>query len=129
MSKILIKRLYEKANRTDGVRILIDRLWPRGIKKDVAKISFWAKSTAPSNELRKWYQHDHDKWEQFYKRYLAELDANPDGVAELREAIKKGTDKDAAITFVYSSKETKFNNPPTLYRISLQKESCPFFLG
>ena len=116
MSKILIKRIYEKANRTDGVRILIDRLWPRGIKKEVAKISFWAKSIAPSNELRKWYQHDHDKWDTFRKRYYAELDANPDGLAELREAMTKGSGNDAEciITFVYSSKETQFNNASAL---------------
>lgn len=98
------------------MRILIDRLWPRGIKKEVAKIPHWAKSIAPSNELRKWYQHDHDKWDEFSKRYFAELDANPQGVDVLRDAMSKGSDKNAAITFVYSSKETNFNNATALIK-------------
>ena len=111
---IVLKRAYEKATRADGYRVLIDRLWPRGISKDVAKISYWAKSVAPSNELRKWYQHDPAKWDAFRERYFAELDANPDGVAELRGAIEKGSGDDSKVTFVFSSKETRLNNAAAL---------------
>ncbi len=116
MAELQTKRIYEKVCASDGVRILVDRLWPRGIKKEVAKISFWAKSVAPSNELRKWYQHDLEKWGEFCKRYFVELDDNPDSVAELREAMAKGSGDDAerVITFVYSSKEIQFNNASAL---------------
>ena len=116
MAELQTKRIYEKASTSDSVRILVDRLWPRGIKKEVAKISFWAKSIAPSNELRKWYQHDHEKWDEFCNRYFKELDANPNGVAELREAMAKGSSDNAesVITFVYSSKETRYNNASAL---------------
>ena len=116
MAEIRTKRVYEKVSASDGVRILVDRLWPRGVAKDKANISFWAKSIAPSHELRKWYQHDHAKWDAFCERYFAELDANPDGIAELREAMTNGSqaDADAVITFVYSSKETRLNNASAL---------------
>ncbi len=111
---IVLKRAYEKATQGDGFRVLVDRIWPRGISKDVAKISYWAKSVAPSNELRKWYQHDPAKWDAFRERYSAELHANPDGVAELREAMTKGSGDDTVITFVFSSKETRINNATAL---------------
>ena len=107
--KIQTKRVYEAPSKSDGRRILIDRLWPRGISKAKAEIAFWAKSIAPSNELRKWYQHDDAKWEEFRARYFAELDANPEGVAELREHMGDGT-----VTFVFSSRETEFNNAVAL---------------
>lgn len=118
MAELRTKRIYEKVNSSDGVRILVDRLWPRGIRKEVAKISFWAKSVAPSNELRKWYQHDHEKWREFCKRYFVELDDNLDSVAELREAMAKGSgdDTERVITLVYSSKEIQFNNASALIR-------------
>ncbi len=116
MTEIRTKRIYEKASASDGARILIDRLWPRGVTNDAAKISFWAKSVAPSNELRRWYQHDPAKWDVFRERYFAELDANPDGVAALREAMTEGSgdDADTVITFVFSSRETRLNNAAAL---------------
>lgn len=116
MTEVRTKRIYEKARASDGARILIDRLWPRGVTKDAAKISFWAKSVAPSSELRRWYQHDPAKWDAFRERYFAELDANPDGVAELREAMTEGSgdDADTVITFVFSSRETRLNNASAL---------------
>ncbi len=101
---IKIKRVYESAAKDDGMRILVDRLWPRGVSKDNAKIGYWAKNIAPSNELRKWYQHDPDKWKEFKQRYFAELDNNQANVDELLTYIDKTT------TFVFSSKETKLNN-------------------
>ena len=79
--KIRIKRVYEPPARADGRRILVDRIWPRGLSKDRAKADFWAKQIAPSTALRRWYRHDPAKWPEFKRRYFAELDANPDGVA------------------------------------------------
>ena len=107
--RIGTKRIYEKSTRADGRRILIDRLWPRGISKDAAQIYFWARSVAPSNELRQWYRHDPSKWDEFRRRYFAELDANPEGLAELREHLGSGT-----ITLLFASQEVQLNNATAL---------------
>jgi uncharacterized protein YeaO (DUF488 family) len=107
--KIRTKRIYEDPAKSDGRRILVDRLWPRGVSKEKAKIEYWAKEISPSNELRRWYQHDPDKWSEFRRRYFKELSQNPDGVTELRSKLGKGT-----ITFVFSSKETELNNASAL---------------
>jgi uncharacterized protein YeaO (DUF488 family) len=105
---IKIKRAYEAPAKEDGKRILVDRLWPRGISKEKAKIDLWPKELAPSTELRRWYGHDPEKWTEFKTRYFAELDAHPGLVDELRSVLK-GT-----VTFVYSSKELKLNNAVAL---------------
>ncbi len=117
MGRVRTKRIYETPARSDGRRILIDRLWPRGLSKQAARIDFWAKSVAPSHDLRRWYQHDPEKWDEFRRRYFAELDANPSGLAELREHLGRGT-----VTFVFSSKEENLNNASALreYLESLQ---------
>ena len=81
--KLRTKRIYEDPAKSDGRRILVDRLWPRGVSKEKAKIEYWAKEISPSNELRRWYQHDPDKWPEFRRRYFKELSQNPDGVTEL----------------------------------------------
>jgi uncharacterized protein YeaO (DUF488 family) len=108
--KITTKRIYESATTNDGTRILVDRLWPRGVKKENARIDFWAKELAPSNELRKWFQHDHEKWEEFRTRYWAELDAQPsDAMTELKDNVKAGR-----VTFVFGSKEEDLNNARAL---------------
>ncbi len=83
---ILTKRVYEEASSADGRRILIDRLWPRGISKATARVDYWAKEVAPSTELRQWYRHDHDKWPEFKRRYFAELEAEPEAVQALRRS-------------------------------------------
>lgn len=106
---IKVKRVYEKPEAADGVRILVDRLWPRGLTKDKADIAYWAKDISPSNELRRWYGHDPDKWTAFRERYRKELDANPEGIDKLLALTKKG-----AVTFVYSSKEERINNAEAL---------------
>jgi len=106
---IRTKRIYETPTRSDGRRILIDRLWPRGVSKQNASIDFWAKKAAPSHELRRWYQHDSEKWPEFRRRYFAELESNPVGLAELRANLGKGT-----VTLVFSSKETELNNATAL---------------
>jgi uncharacterized protein YeaO (DUF488 family) len=107
--EIRTKRIYVDAAESDGRRVLIDRLWPRGITKEAAQIDFWAKAVAPSNELRKWYQHDPAKWPEFRDRYFAELDSNPEAVAELRSRLGPGR-----ATLIFSSKEERLNNASAL---------------
>ena len=106
--KIRTKRVYDSPSESDGQRILIDRLWPRGLTKEKAQIDYWAKSIAPSTELRKWYQHDPDKWPEFQTRYFTELDANPAGITELLTHLGPTT------TIVFSSKEQRLNNATAL---------------
>jgi len=107
--KIRTKRIYEEPGRSDGRRILIDRLWPRGLSKEAARVDFWAQLIAPSSELRRWYRHEHPKWQEFRRRYFAELDANPEGMAELRAQLGTGT-----VTLLFASKEEEFNNAAAL---------------
>ena len=106
---IKIKRVYEPVSSQDGSRYLVDRLWPRGVKKENLKISGWDKEVAPSNELRHWYGHDPDKWCEFNKRYFTELDAKPETWQPLLEAAREGD-----ITLLYSTKELERNNAVTL---------------
>ena len=106
---IRIKRVYEPRSRGDGHRILVDRLWPRGLSKEVANIEFWAKDIAPSNELRQWYGHEPEKWTEFRKRYFAELAKKADNVETVIEYARSGT-----VTFLYSSKEDRLNNAVAL---------------
>lgn len=110
-TKIGIKRVYEEPAPGDGKRILVDRLWPRGLTKEKAKIDYWAKDISPSNELRKWYGHDPARWDEFRKRYSAELDRNAKGVEALIEALGKGP-----VSFVYGSTERTINNAEALKR-------------
>jgi uncharacterized protein YeaO (DUF488 family) len=84
-----IKHANEPASKADGARILIDRLWPRGHSKEKLQLTAWVKDVAPSTELRKWFGHDPDKWEEFRKRYRTELDANSGAVAELQDLLKE----------------------------------------
>lgn len=107
--RIQTKRVYDKPAPSDGRRILIDRLWPRGLSKAAAKVHFWAKAIAPSTALRRWYQHDPAKWDEFRRRYFAELDANPEGLAELRAHLGQGP-----VTILYGSQETRLNNATAL---------------
>jgi uncharacterized protein YeaO (DUF488 family) len=107
--RIRTKRIYEPAARTDGRRILIDRLWPRGVSKEAARIDYWARPVAPSDELRRWYRHDPAKWAEFRRRYFAELDANHDGIEALRDQLGKGT-----ATLIFGSKEEELNNATAL---------------
>jgi uncharacterized protein YeaO (DUF488 family) len=108
-TRVQIKRVYDPPTPADGRRILVDRLWPRGLTKEKAKIEYWAKDLSPSNELRKWYGHEPGKWEEFKKRYFAELGENKVAVDELLEQMGKGP-----VTFVYSSTERSLNNAQAL---------------
>jgi len=106
---IRLKRVYDTPEKSDGRRILVERLWPRGLTKEKAQADLWAKEIAPSTELRKWYAHDPDKWPEFKTRYAAELDANPEQVQAILEEIRKGT-----VTFLFASKEERFNSAVAL---------------
>jgi uncharacterized protein YeaO (DUF488 family) len=107
---IKIKRIYESAAEEDGFRILVDRLWPRGIKKEKAKIDLWLKEVAPSSELRKWFSHDPEKWEKFKTKYAKELAAKQPLLKEIRQMEKeKGT-----VTLLYSARDTEHNNAVAL---------------
>lgn len=107
--RIKLKRAYEAPVKSDGKRILVERLWPRGLTREAAKLDDWFKEIAPSPELRKWYGHDPEKWPEFQKRYRAELTANKDAVARLRTLCEKGT-----VTFVYAAKDEERNSAVVL---------------
>ncbi|GER78607.1 MAG: DUF488 domain-containing protein [Anaerolineales bacterium] len=104
-----VKRVYEKAEASDGTRFLVERLWPRGMKKESLKMKAWLKEVAPSAELRNWFGHDPLKWTEFQKRYQAELKANPDALSPILEAAKQGD-----VTLLYSAHDTEHNNALTL---------------
>lgn len=106
---IFLKRAYEKSATEDGKRILVERLWPRGLKKTEAKIDEWLKDVAPSTELRQWYSHDPSKWIEFKKRYWKELETKKDVVLRLAKESKENK-----VTFVFGSKEEKLNNANAL---------------
>ncbi len=108
-SHIVLKRAYEPAAADDGSRVLVDRLWPRGVAKADAKLDAWMKEIAPSTELRKWFGHDPARWEEFRKRYRDELDAHGDLIAELRSLARKGR-----LTLVYSAHDEAHNDAVVL---------------
>ncbi len=101
---IHMKRVYETPSRRDGTRILVERLWPRGLSKDRAAVDLWLKDVAPSTELRKWFGHDPARWEQFQKRYWKELEGNEKAVQLLEEKGKQGT-----VTLVYAARDEEHN--------------------
>ena len=102
--QLKIKRVYEDLSQEDGKRILVDRLWPRGVTKEKAGIDLWLKGVAPSTELRKWFGHDPSKWKEFRKRYRQELKNNKEQVSILYEALKNG-----AVTLVYAARDQQHN--------------------
>jgi uncharacterized protein YeaO (DUF488 family) len=104
-----IKRAYDQPSSDDGLRILIDRLWPRGLTKSKLKLDAWVKHLSPSNELRKWYQHDPKKFSEFRKRYVAELEAQGEGLDELRAAVKGKT-----VTLLTATKELDLSHASVL---------------
>ena len=109
MQKIQIKRIYDKAESSDGTRILVDKLWPRGISRERANLDFWAKDLAPSTELRKRYNHDSKHWPEFRRSYFAELDSNHEALAELKTYFSG-----VVVTFLFSSIEMRLNNAVAL---------------
>ena len=106
---IKLKRAYEAPSKSDGKRILVERLWPRGVTKEKAALHDWFKDIAPSPNLRKWYDHDPVKWPEFQKRYRKELAANKETVEALRALCAKGV-----VTFVYAAKDEERNSAAVL---------------
>jgi uncharacterized protein YeaO (DUF488 family) len=106
---IRLKRVYEKPARTDGRRVLVDRIWPRGLTKQKAQIDEWLKEIAPSTKLRKWFGHDPDRWEEFKKRYADELDDRREPVERLARESKKRT-----LTLLFGAKDMERNNAVAL---------------
>ncbi|MBN2565812.1 MAG: DUF488 family protein [Candidatus Eisenbacteria bacterium] len=106
---IQLKRIYEAPSPDDGIRILVDRLWPRGLSKADAKLDDWLRSAAPSNELRKWFHADRSQWGEFRRRYLSELKVHSEDLRQLSELSKR-----KRITLLYSSKDEERNNAVVL---------------
>ncbi|MHA6645939.1 DUF488 domain-containing protein [Mesorhizobium sp. A623] len=106
---VAIKRVYEPPTETDGQRVLVDRLWPRGVSKEHAELTLWLKEIAPTTGLRKWFDHDPAKWAEFQKRFRAELDDNAEAVKELRGLVAKGK-----VTLLYSAHDAVHNNAVVL---------------
>ena len=109
---VKLKRVYDEPSQDDGTPILVDRLWPRGLTKEKAHIDLWLKEVAPSNELRKWFAHDPEKWPEFQARYHAELNQNPTQVALLKQAVAKGP-----ATLVYGAKDEEHNEAVVLQKL------------
>ena len=108
-----VKRIYDPASEDDGYRVLIDRLWPRGVSKENANIDLWMKEIAPSTELRKWFHHDLDKWEEFQQRYTVELSNKKD----LIDQLLKLKEEYKSITFIYSAKDREKNQAMVLIEV------------
>jgi uncharacterized protein YeaO (DUF488 family) len=109
---IQIKRVYEPPAPEDGTRFLVERLWPRGINKEVLHPDGWLKEVAPSAELRRWFGHDPARWEEFQRRYAVELESNPETLQPIREAARRGN-----VTLLYSARDTEHNNARALKAI------------
>jgi uncharacterized protein YeaO (DUF488 family) len=110
--KVKIKRVYEQAEDGDGVRILVDRLWPRGLKKEEARVDLWLKEIAPTTELRQWFAHDPGKWQEFRKRYLREIEAKEAQVERIKQEMKKGP-----VTLVYGARDSEHNDAVVLQEL------------
>lgn len=115
---IQIKRIYEEHKKTDGIRVLVDRLWPRGVSREKAHIDEWPKEIAPSPQLRKWFGHDPEKWDAFRTRYLKELKKQKDALKELK---KKSSRK--RMTLLYAAYDIKHNNAVVLKQAIENMES------
>jgi len=102
---LALKRVYDKAAPEDGVRFLVERLWPRGVKKTDLRLDAWLKDVAPSAALRRWFSHDPKKWSEFQRRYFAELDRHGEECEQIRLAARRGR-----VTLVYSSRDIEHNN-------------------
>ena len=116
MKRVRLKRVYAPAEPEDGARVLVDRLWPRGMSKERARLTAWVKDAAPSHDLRRWFDHDPDRWEQFKRRYFAELQEAPDAVQELVDLAQRGT-----LTLLHASRDEKRNNAVALREHLLER--------
>ncbi len=114
---VRIKRIYDPPEPEDGRRVLIDRLWPRGMAKDEARIDEWLKEIAPSDELRQWFGHDPARWEEFASRYREELKGGGELLKRLRTEARKGT-----VTLLYAAKDTEHNNAVVLKELLISQK-------
>lgn len=115
---VQLKRIYASPSQNDGFRILVDRLWPRGIKKEDAQVDLWLKEIAPSDALRKWFGHDVKKWDEFKSRYFKELDEKAEVVERIREKSREGP-----VTLLFAAKDEEHNNAAALQQYLAQKFS------
>lgn len=113
---VKIKRVYDSPSRDDGKRILVDRLWPRGINKENAKIDEWLKNIAPSDELRKWFSHDPSKWQEFINRYIKELKGQRELIERLKAEARIGT-----VTLLFAARDIEHNNAIVLRDVIEEK--------
>lgn len=104
-----IKRVFEPPKRSDGTRVLVDGIWPRGMHKEQAKIDLWLKEAAPSPDLRLWFAHDHERWEEFKERYFKELDAHPVLLEPIRARARR-----SPVTLLYADRHEEYNNAVAL---------------
>ena len=119
---IRTKRVYEQADPQDGFRVLVDRVWPRGMTKEQVQADLWLKDIAPSTALRKWFGHDRSKWEEFKRRFWVELDAEPEAAAQLLAAAAKGR-----LPLLFSARDTECNQAVVLrdYLLSRSRQQTP----
>ncbi len=108
-AEVRLKRAYDPPSDDDGVRVLVDRLWPRGLRKSAAAIDYWMKDVAPSTELRRWFGHEPGRWSEFRRRYRFELSRKPEVVSELEELARKGP-----VTLVFAARDTLHNEAVVL---------------
>lgn len=116
---IRVRRIYDDKAASDGQRVLVERLWPRGMSKEDAALDLWLKGLAPSSELRRWYGHEAERWPEFKQRYFEELDANTEAVNSLCELAAKGR-----VTLLFASRETERNSANALRDYMKQKTPC-----
>jgi uncharacterized protein YeaO (DUF488 family) len=115
-ARIRVKRVYDEPSGDDGIRVLVDRLWPRGMKKGDVRVDLWLPEVAPSTALRKWFSHDPSKWEEFKRRYFVELDEKKEVIKRLVEIAREGT-----LTLLFSARDVEHNQAVALreYLVSL----------
>jgi uncharacterized protein YeaO (DUF488 family) len=116
MGRVQVKRIYEPVARSDGFRVLVDRLWPRGVTKERAALDLWMKEIAPSTELRRWFGHDPKRWREFKARYRAELHEHESELAQLRSRARKGT-----MTLLFGARDAEYNEAVVLKEVLVQK--------
>jgi uncharacterized protein YeaO (DUF488 family) len=116
---VRLKRAYDQPEPSDGYRVLVDRLWPRGLKKEQLQLNEWARELGPSTELRRWFGHDPDRFDEFRRRYLEELETRKEKLRELRGRARSGT-----LTLVYSARDTEHNDAVVLAEL-LRRSGLP----
>lgn len=115
---IRVKRVYDPPSPDDGMRVLVDRLWPRGLSREKAHVDLWLKELAPSTELRKWFNHEPEKWDEFRRRYLQELQQQPEALAHAIDAMGTGP-----VTLVFGAREARYNDAVALRDFMLARSA------